>query len=127
MKKTLSMILASILILACAASFAEPVTLLLMTGSESDPYWKCIFEQIADFNEAYEGRIRIETEFAGSQSADRLEKMKVLNASGQLPAVITQMHEDVGFAQTLAANGRLMDLKPYYDADPEWQKYAMDN
>ena len=39
---------------------------------------------------------------------------------------MTQLQEDVGFAQTLAANGRLLDILPYYKASPEWQEYQLD-
>lgn len=132
MKTLISRMLAIFLVLTMCLSLAaaqaeEPTTLLLMTGSESDPYWQSVFDMIADFNAEYEGKIHIETEFAGAQSADLMEKMKVLNASKALPAIVSRLNEDVGFAQTLAANDRLLDIRPYFEADETWQEYALAN
>lgn len=130
MKKGLSLVLALVLalslLLSVTAAADEPIKLLMLTGSENDPYFAFTYQQIREFNEAMKGKYVIETEFAGAQSNDRLEKMKVLNASQSLPAIVTQLQEDVGFAQTLAANGRLLDLLPYYKASPEWQQYQLD-
>jgi len=130
MRKRLSLLLALVmsltLLLSSTAIAEEPIKLLMLTGSENDPYFAFTYQQIREFNEAMKGKYVIETEFAGAQSADRLEKMKVLNASNALPAIVTQLQEDVGFAQTLAANGRLLDILPYYQASPEWQEYQLD-
>ncbi len=132
MKTLIFRMLAIFLVLTMCLSLAaaqaeEPTTLLLMIGSESDPYWQSVFDMIADFNAEYEGKIHIETEFAGAQSADLMEKMKVLNASKALPAIVSRLNEDVGFAQTLAANDRLLDIRPYFEADETWQEYALAN
>lgn len=129
MKKGLSLVLAlamALTLLLGAAAAEEPIRLLMLTGSENDPYFAFNHQQIREFNEAMAGKYVIETEFAGAQSNDRLEKMKVLNASQALPAIVTQLQEDVGFAQTLAANGRLLDILPYYEASPEWQEFKLD-
>ena len=130
MKKRLSLVLAVAIMLSLLvgvfAAAEEPVKLLMLTGSESDPYFAFTYRQISEFNEAMQGKYVIETEFAGAQSNDRLEKMKVLNASQALPAIVTQLQEDVGFAQMLAANGRLLDILPYYNDSPEWRQYELE-
>jgi len=103
-----------------------PVEILLLTGDPNDPSWKFTGECIEKFNKEYEGTYKINTEFGGTQSMDRLEKFKMLNASKNLPAIVTQLQEDTGFTTLLTQNNRLMDIKPFFDNESKYLKeYAM--
>lgn len=104
----------------------KEVVMTMMLGSEHDPNQKNEHDAVARFNEKFKGKYRIETEFIGSNSGEAMEKMKVLNSARALPAIVTNLEEDVGFAQQLASNGRLLNILPIYENDEEWRKYEMD-
>lgn len=106
-------------------STGKEVEVLMMIGSPTDPYAKFTHGRIEAFNAEFAGKYKMVTEFGGAQSMDRLEKMKMLNSSKNLPAIVTQLHEDTGFTQLLMDNNRLFDIKPYFDASEEWKEYAI--
>lgn len=102
------------------------VNLLMLTGDPNDPNWKFQFEMIEEFNKEYAGAYKITYEFGGTQSMDRLEKLKMLNSSKNLPAIVTQLQEDTGFTTLLMQNNRLMDIKPWFDNESvNLKKYAL--
>jgi len=133
MKRLLSIILTVMLLVSllsgCGKGAGQPagkeVEIKLFTGSPTDPYSKYTFERVKAFNKEFAGKYKSVTEFGGAQSMDRLEKMKMLNASKSLPAIVTQLNEDAGFTQLLMDNKRLFDIKPYFDKSPEWKEYSI--
>lgn len=71
------------------------------------------------FNEQYAGRIRVEVEELPSDQA-YVEKMKVLAASNELPAVVEGKD---GIIDLAIKNGQAIDLTEYVNSDPEYKKY----
>lgn len=74
------------------------------------------------FNEKYDGRYELDIEWVPGMAVEIRQKLKALNSARNLPAVVTNLGPEAAFAEALMRDGRLMDLRPYYDADSEWQK-----
>lgn len=77
------------------------------------------------FNEAYEGQYRVEVEWLVETESGYRTKLKQLNATDKLPAVITDVGFDDKFLQLLIENGRLVNLEPYLEESGEWQDAMM--
>lgn len=73
------------------------------------------------FNEAYEGTYRVEVEWLVETENGYRTKLKQLNATDKLPAVVTDVGFDGKFLQLLIENDRLVDLGPYLEESSEWQ------
>lgn len=78
-------------------------------------------ELVDAFNEAYEGTYRVEVEWLVETESGYRTKLKQLNATDKLPAVITDVGFDDRFLQLLIENGRLVNLEPYLKESKEWQ------
>ena len=76
------------------------------------------------FNEKYDGRYELDIEWVPGMAVEIRQKLKALNSARNLPAVVTQLGPEAAFAEALMRDGRLMDQRPYFDADAEWQKVA---
>lgn len=74
------------------------------------------------FNEAYEGKYRVEVEWLVETENGYRTKLKQLNATDKLPAVITDVGFDDKFLQLLIENDRLVNLAPYLEKSEEWQE-----
>lgn len=75
--------------------------------------------QIQRFNEEYDGQYElIIEEVPGDQNY--IEKLKVLYGADQLPAIY-ELKTDPEFTKRILDNGDFVDLKPFYDAEPEWR------
>jgi raffinose/stachyose/melibiose transport system substrate-binding protein len=81
--------------------------------------------QIEKFNEAYAGRYEAVVEWVPGMAEDIRAKLKMLNTANNLPAVVSNLGEEPAFAELLFRNNRLIDLKSYFDADPEWKRLAI--
>ena len=79
---------------------------------------------IDGFNEKYDGRYELDIEWVPGMAVEIRQKLKALNSARNLPAVVTNLGPEAAFAEALMRDGRLMDQRPYFDADPEWQKLA---
>ena len=77
---------------------------------------------IDGFNEQYDGQYELDIEWVPGMAEEIRLKLKALNSARNLPAVVTNLAPEAAFAEALMRDGRLMDQKPYLDADPEWQK-----
>lgn len=73
------------------------------------------------FNKAYEGKYRVEVEWLVETENGYRTKLKQLNATDKLPAVITDVGFDVKFLQLLIDSDRLVNLEPYFSESEEWQ------
>lgn len=78
------------------------------------------------FNETYEGKYHVEVEWLVETENGYRTKLKQLNATDKLPAVITDVGFDAKFLQLLIDNDRLVNLEPYLEESEEWQA-AMKN
>jgi raffinose/stachyose/melibiose transport system substrate-binding protein len=81
--------------------------------------WEWRKATIDGFNKMYAGKYRVEMESVPSDQL-YIEKIQVLAAADQLPPLFEIKQFTLG--DTLANEGRLADLKPYFDADPAWGK-----
>lgn len=79
------------------------------------------------FNEAYEGRYHVEIQWLVETEAGYRNKIKQLNATDKLPAVITDIGFDNKFLKLLIENDRLVDLAPYIEEAPEWKEAIRDD
>lgn len=106
---------------------SQPVELPFMVRNEgNDSGTKLREKLIADFNEKFKGQYEIKIEWVPGLAAEYRSKLKMLNAANNLPALVTDLAAEPAFGDLLIKNNRLMDLKPYYDQSPDWQKLAFE-
>lgn len=79
------------------------------------------------FNEAYEGKYHVEVQWLVETESGYRNKIKQLNATDKLPAVITDIGFDDKFLRLLIDNDRLVDLAPYIEEAPEWKEAIRDD
>ena len=80
---------------------------------------------VENFNKKFDGQYKIVVEWLPGVAEDIRAKLKMLNASSDLPAIVSDLGAEPAFADLLFKNNRLVDLKPYFDTDPEWQRVAI--
>ena len=97
----------------------------LATNSGNDANTEQTRYMIQKFNEAYAGKYEVEVEWIPGMAEDIRAKLKMLNTARDLPPVVTNLVAEPAFAELLFRNNRLIDLKPYFDADPEWKRLAI--
>ena len=104
----------------------EVIQIPLLMGSAGNDANTIVKEfQVKSFNEKYAGQYEAVVEWLPGVAEDIRAKFKMLNASNDLPAVVSEMGAEPAFADLLFRNNRLVDLKPAFDASPEWQKNAI--
>jgi len=100
-----------------------PVILpFLLRNTGNDSGMKLNMYYIENFNKNFEGKYKIEVEWMPGVAEDIRAKLKMLNTSNNLPALITDLAAEPAFGDLLIRNHRLVDLKPYFDANPEWKR-----
>ena len=80
---------------------------------------------VDNFNKEFEGQYKIVVEWMPGLAVDIRAKLKMLNTAGDLPALVSDLGAEPAFGDLLIENNRLMDLKPYFDASPEWSSVAI--
>jgi len=76
------------------------------------------------FNEKYAGKIEVAVDYVPGGEDYEAKLRTDYAASGKLPVVVAPKR--VGdLAQIWIDNDELVDLKPYFDASPDWQKIAI--
>ncbi|HVI39717.1 MAG TPA: extracellular solute-binding protein [Anaerovoracaceae bacterium] len=127
MKRILAVLLCLVLVLsmatACgskeeAATGTEPVTIRLATFqvgvNASAPWFASVIEA---FNQEYDGKIKLEIEeIPGDQAY--VDKMKTYISMNDLPDLVFTGGYNL-MDDAIAANA-IVDLTPYFDADPEF-------
>jgi raffinose/stachyose/melibiose transport system substrate-binding protein len=98
---------------------------ILATNAGNDANTEQTRYRIEKFNEAYRGKYEAVVEWIPGMAEDIRAKVKMLNTARNLPAVVGEMGAEPSFAELLFRNNRLIDLKPYFDADSEWQRLAI--
>lgn len=83
-------------------------------------------EVVDDFNNANKGTYAVDVEWMQGGSPDYNNKLRMLNAADQLPTIF-DAGGDISLYHTLRDNDRLVDLKPYIEADPEWKARLEDD
>jgi raffinose/stachyose/melibiose transport system substrate-binding protein len=99
-----------------------PVELpFLMRSAGNDSGTKINQFYVEGFNKEFEGKYKIVVEEMPGLAEDIRAKLKMLNSASDLPVLVSDLGAEPAFGDLLIANGRLMDLKPYFDASPEWR------
>lgn len=83
-------------------------------------------EMVEGFNQLYEGQYRVEVEWVTATEQGYREKIKLLNALDELPAVITDVAFNAELYENMADNGRFVDLRPYMEQSDEWSELLSD-
>jgi raffinose/stachyose/melibiose transport system substrate-binding protein len=96
---------------------------ILATNAGNDANTEQTRYNIQKFNEAYKGKYEAVVEWIPGMQEDIRAKIKMLNTAHDLPPVVG-LGAEPSFAELLFRNNRLIDLKPYFDADPEWKRLA---
>lgn len=78
-------------------------------------------ELVNSFNEEYKGKYRIEVEWMTDTASAYRSRMKMLNATDELPAIITDVRFSPEYYQLLLDGHRLLDIRPYIENDIEWK------
>lgn len=99
---------------------AVVIPVMFRTDPQSDEASN--LELVEAFNEAYAGSYRVEVEWLVETENGYRTKLKQLNATDKLPAVITDVGFDDKFLQLLTENDRLVNLEPYLEESVEWQE-----
>lgn len=95
---------------------------ILATNGGNDSNTELTKFQVEEFNKKFAGQYEIEVEWIPGVAEDIRTKLKMLNAANDLPAIVGELGAEPAFADLLMRNERLIDLKPYFDASPEWQE-----
>lgn len=99
------------------------ISFVWWVGGGDSPSDKWVKDAIDCFNEKYAGQLEVDIEFVPGQH-DYIEKLKTEYAAGSLPPIVT-LKRDPTLAQLWIDNDELVDLKPYFDASPEWQAISL--
>ena len=97
---------------------------IIITTGANDAMDIQMKEVVEDFNEEYKGKYQMDVEYLAGASDDYRSKLKMLNASNSLPALV-QVGPEPAFYDLLVENGRLVDVAPYLEADQEWKGQLM--
>jgi ABC-type glycerol-3-phosphate transport system substrate-binding protein len=73
------------------------------------------------FNEKYKGQYRVEVEWMTDTASAYRSRIKTLNATDELPAIITDVRFSPEFYQLLLDGNRLLNIRPYVEKDSEWK------
>ncbi len=118
MKKILSLILATILVLGTASALAEIILEYPTFQIGVNTAAPVVAQLVEEFNATNEGKIKIVVEEIPGD-ANYIEKIKILLSSGDLPPVI--YGAGYNLLDLALANNSLVDLTTYVDADPQWK------
>lgn len=73
------------------------------------------------FNQAYDGIYEVDVEWIMETEDEYRQNLKRLNATDELPAVITDIRMLPSFYQMMIADGRIEDLSGYINEDTKWK------
>lgn len=105
-----------------AASGEAVKVSMLATNGGNDSNTELVKYRVEAFNQKFVGQYELEVEWIPGVAEDIRTKLKMLNAANDLPAIVGELSAEPAFADLLMRNNRLIDLKPYFDASPEWQE-----
>lgn len=76
---------------------------------------------VEQFNEAYKGKYYVDVDWVMETEEEYRKNLKRLNATDDLPAVITDLRMLPSFYQMMVKEGRIEDLTEYINEDSEWK------
>lgn len=84
------------------------------TGSKNEQ------KVVEEFNEKYKGIYELDVDWIVETEDDYRQNLKRLNATDELPDIITDLRMLPSFYQKMIAEHRIENLTPYIDADEKW-------
>ena len=78
-------------------------------------------ELVNRFNSEYEGKYQIDVEWLAGDESDYRAKIKLLNSTNELPAIITDVGFDYSFYKLLVKYNRIVNIKDYVEKDESWK------
>lgn len=78
-------------------------------------------ELVSGFNKQYQGTYEVDVEWLTESTSGYRENLKKWNVLDEMPVLITDAGFDYDFYRLLIENKRLVNLRPYMDAIPEWK------
>ena len=126
MRKLLCAALAVLFLLSSVSALADgPIEVTMLKSAGGNDTHIELWRELVPLFEAYTGgKYTLKMEEIPGVAVDVRTKYKMLNAANNLPAIVTDLGAEPAFADLLIANERVIDLKPYFDASPEWQATA---
>lgn len=93
-------------------------------GGGDSPSDRWFRDAVECFNARYAGKIKVIVEYVPGQH-DYVSKLKTeYAASGTLPPIVT-LKRDPTLAKLWIEKDELVDLKPYFEASPDWQAISL--
>lgn len=77
-------------------------------------------ELVNAFNKAYDGTYEVEVTWVLETEEEYRQNLKRMNATDELPAVITELRLLPSFYQKMKEDGRIVDLSKYIYEDEKW-------
>ena len=99
---------------------------ILLRGGGNDALTAMYRELAEMFEEKYAGRYTLDVEWVPGMAQELRTKFRQLNSAGELPAIVTDLAPEAAFAEQLVENGRLLDLRSYFESDEGWKRYAFE-
>lgn len=98
----------------------EPVKISIILTVDPSTGMKNEQKVVEAFNKKYKGTYELDVDWIVETENDYRQNLKRLNATDELPDIITDLRMLPSFYQKMIAENRIMDLTPYIDADEEW-------
>ena len=98
----------------------EPVKISIILTVDPSTGTKNEQKVVEAFNKKYKGTYELDVDWIVETEADYRQNLKRLNATDELPDIITDLRMLPSFYQKMIAENRIADLTPYIDADEEW-------
>lgn len=80
-------------------------------------------ELVNSFNSEYEGKYHIDVEWLAGDESDYRAKIKLLNSTNELPAIITDVGFDYSFYELLVKYNRIVNIRDYVEKDESWNNF----
>ena len=98
----------------------EPVKISIILTVDPSTGTKNEQKVVEAFNKKYKGTYELDVDWIVETEADYRQNLKRLNATDELPDIITDLRMLPSFYQKMMSENRIADLTPYIDADEEW-------
>ena len=98
----------------------EPVKISIILTVDPSTGTKNEQKVVEAFNKKYKGTYELDVDWIVETEDDYRQNLKRLNATDELPDIITDLRMLPSFYQKMIAENRIVDLTPYIDADEEW-------
>mgnify|MGYP003203586222 CR=1 FL=1 len=97
----------------------EPVKISIILTVDPSTGTKNEQKVVEAFNKKYKGTYELDVDWIVETEDDYRQNLKRLNATDELPDIITDLRMLPSFYQKMIAENRIADLTPYIDADEE--------